>query len=144
MNMISQVVISWLIPGYGLVARGKKWQGYTLGGISLIFVLLGWIMGGFYYPLMSAGVIDRLLGVLSAGNGLAAILFHFVIHTEHDPSQWSYAIGCAYFILGGMSNWMLVIDELDLAKKGHNETNKSRIKKSKGSSWPFSLYPKLK
>lgn len=112
----------WLVPGAGHFLQGRFWRGLLLGGAVWIMFVLGLLLGGHLFPLLSP--YDEGLSVLlqvppviaNLGTG-ALYLFCLMTGTGFTDyaSRATYEYGNTFLLVAGLLNYLVMLDAFDIS-----------------------------
>lgn len=117
-NTIRNCVLTWVVPGLGYFLLGRKKSGIIMMTCLFSAMILGAILGGDFYPLLSGaeGWMRRFGSIFQLGMGIPYFITSALID-RGSPLSVSYDYGTNYFLIAGMINWLSVMDVFDISVK---------------------------
>src|SRR5688500_1470961 len=107
-------LISWIFPGAGHFAQGRKIRGLVLSGTIWVMFIIAIASGGAYYPGFgfNDGMLLYLLNVFAKfGNGLGALIA-YLLSVEPSPTAAALATfeyGGRFLETAGLLNYLAII-----------------------------------
>lgn len=119
-NLVTVIMLAWLLPGAGHFYIGKKWKGAVFFfSLTVLFIAGLWMHGVIFVP-GGEDLQSFLISILGTIGDLGLVVYYILsllmYHSEGEISYRFYETGMLYTLVAGVLNYLIIVDAIDICK----------------------------